>query len=84
MPGNPDKAMARRKSGDLARNRSTEDQKEHTDFVSSPEGRMRQPYRGGGGEGGCNSAGLTGTEKFLRNIERSMIERANQVPLGKT
>ena len=43
MPGNPDEARFRRKSGDLAGNRSTKDQKKHTHLVSSPEGRERQP-----------------------------------------
>ena len=43
MSANPDEARARRRSGDLARNRSTEDHKECTDLVSSPEGRKRQP-----------------------------------------
>ena len=38
MPANPDEARARRKSGDLARNCSTKDQKERTDLVLNPEG----------------------------------------------
>ena len=70
MPAIPDEARARRKSGDLARNRSTKDQKERTDLAP-------------GGGGGGDSAGPTGTGKFPRNIEISTIERANQVQHGQ-